>query len=496
MSTTAAGARPALEPVRAGVILVLLGVAATAALEPWIGLALSLVPAGIAALLWVLADPRARLAPGWLASAFIGAWLPPIATVAGFNIRAHQLFLGITVAVFLLRPAVIGQRPPWARQYALPMAALWAVALLWTTFNSPFLALGLGHVALLGLNLIHAWLLMLLIGDDTQVLRRCFRLLAWATIAALGWTVFVLTAAQAGVQVVRDLIFIDAVPLVGPTGVRSGEIARFVWGLPLASYFASLTLICAGLLRCRGWGSRPLFAIAAVAGAVGVVLEPARGPIVAFLGGVLTYGIGLLVQGRLVRLATTAGGALALIGAAYFAVAVIDSPRYPVRDAFMGRFVQLATVEQYTVGTASERMHVWRHMLEDIRSRPLAGAGFDAYRTYVSKDDQTSENFPLEVLHSTGVIGFGAFAAFQLLAVWRAVRVVLRHRLETSISHAVLSLLAAHAGLTLATATNPAGTGALYWMLYGLLVAAAEMGLRMRPRGGGNTRAAIQPVSP
>lgn len=110
MSTTAAGARPALEPVRAGVILVLLGVAATAALEPWIGLALSLVPAGIAALLWVLADPRARLAPGWLATAFIGAWLPPIATVAGFNIRAHQLFLGITVAVFLLRPAVIDRK--------------------------------------------------------------------------------------------------------------------------------------------------------------------------------------------------------------------------------------------------------------------------------------------------------------------------------------------------------------------------------------------------
>lgn len=471
-------AKPAAEPLHAGLVILVLGTVAIAALDPPTGLAVGLVPGGFAAVLWVLANPRARMAPAWLASAFLGTWLPPVATVAGFNLRAHQLFLGLTVAVLLLRPET-SRRPRWAWQYATPMLALWALALLWSVVNSPDLQLALGHVLLLGINILHAWLLLLLIGQDQRLLRRCLQLLAWATIAALGWTVFVMIAAQTGVRGFESMVFFDRVPLVGPTGVRDGDIARFIWGLPLGSFFGSLALICAGLLRSRQWGSRLLFGTAAVAGAVGIVLGLARGPIVAFLGGVAMYGFGvLLVRGRLVRLATTAAGAVALLLAAYVAVDVIDSPRFPVRDAFVGRFVQLATIEQYSVGTAGDRMHVWRLMLEDVRARPIVGSGFDTYRKYVSQEEQTSESFPLEILHATGVVGFAAFAMFQLLAVWRAVRVVLRHRLETPISHAVLTLLAAHTGLTLATATNPSGTGALYWLLFALLIAAAEMGHR------------------
>lgn len=477
MSRITCAARHATEPLRAGLFVLILGIAATATLEPRIGVALSLVPAGIAAVLWVLVDPAVRLAPAWLASAFVGAWLPPVATVAGFNLRAHQVFMGLVLAVLLLRPGV-ARYPTWAWQYAAPMLGLFATALIFTVNNSPDLGRALGHVLLLGMNLCHAWLLLLLIGEDQDLLRRCLQLVAWATIVALGWTVLVMMAAQAGVGAVQGMIFYDRLPLVGPAGIRTGDIARFIWGVVLGSYFGSLALICAGLLRSREWGSWLLFGTGGVAGTVGIVLGLARGPLVAFLGGVATYGLGLLVQGRLVRVATTAAGALGLLLAAYVAVDLIDSPRFPVRDAFVGRVVQLATPAQYSTGTAGERLRMWQLMLEDVRANPLVGSGFDTYRKYVPTNETVSESFPVEILHATGVIGFAAYAAFQLLAVWRAVRVILRHRLATPISHAVLTLLAAHTGLTLASATNPSGSGALYWLLFALLIAAAEIGLR------------------
>jgi hypothetical protein len=84
----------------------------------------------------------------------------------------------------------------------------------------------------------------------------------------------------------------------------------------------------------------------------------------------------------------------------------------------------------------------------------------------------------MEILHTTGLIGFAAYALLLGVAWVRAWSFSVTHSARTLAAGAVLPLLAGHFGLTVASATNPSAGGAIYWVLLALLVVATELAIR------------------
>ena len=73
----------------------------------------------------------------------------------------------------------------------------------------------------------------------------------------------------------------------------------------------------------------------------------------------------------------------------------------------LGRVIQAFTISSYKTGTVSARFEQWEPLIADIQRNPLIGQGALAYRKYrLQGHAAASENVPLEIFHSAGLIGF------------------------------------------------------------------------------------------
>ena len=148
--------------------------------------------------------------------------------------------------------------------------------------------------------------------------------------------------------------------------------------------------------------------------------------------------------------------------------------------AFAGRVAQLASPEKYSTGTVYGRTTMWTAMWVDIVRDPLAGSGQDAYLRYFPDEfGEGSHNFPLEVWHAAGLIGFGAYLIMHAVMLIQPTVLLLRYpRRLASEYWIVLGALSASIALVLASFTNLIYWNPAYWIVLGLAAASTTLAQR------------------
>src|SRR5262249_38030891 len=95
-----------------------------------------------------------------------------------------------------------------------------------------------------------------------------------------------------------------------------------------------------------------------------------------------------------------------------------------------------------------------------------------------------SHNFPLEVLHASGIVGFGAWVILHAVIAVGTFRQLRRAELTDSDRNALLGLTCAVIAIVSASFSNLIFWNPTYWMLLGVLLGAGEcMRIPLKARG-------------
>ena len=145
-------------------------------------------------------------------------------------------------------------------------------------------------------------------------------------------------------------------------------------------------------------------------------------------------------------------------------------------QAFMGRTLQLFQPEAYATGTVGVRLQLWSGMWNDVARNPFWGNGQDAYLKYhPNPNEEGSHNFPLEVLHAAGLVGFLGYGILHLLILTRGWRGAFCRSASEADRYLLLGLLGAAIALWLSSLTNLIFTTPIYWAVLGIVLAGTRL---------------------
>jgi O-antigen ligase len=359
---------------------------------------------------------------------------------------------------------------------------LWSACLFWTLLHlqgyaSPVLPLG--RVVLLGINLLHMATLYLLV-IYTRLLRQAVRSFL------LAMTGFNLVLLAAGAGAIRGLLSFErflvpeAAPVLVGGQVMGADVQRFMVGVVTGNLSAAALVLLAAvsLQRTNAPGVMWRWAAAAIA-VTGIVLGFSRQVAVGLTGGLVVVGLDLLRRGRLKRLGLFLLS-LPFVGGLFWLTAQLP-PTQSFFQALAGRAWLLADEGSYSTGTAGEKLRMWGAMLEDVSRNPLLGAGQDSYMVYYpSTAGGGSHNFPIEILHATGLSGFLPYAYLHAALLWTAWGVLRRARPPNEDRWLLLGLAGAFVVVVLSSLTNLIFWTQAYWLLAGLLAAGSRLTARAR----------------
>ena len=398
------------------------------------------------------------------------AWVPFSINIVGLNLRLSQLILPIVSMA-----AVAGlewQRVPLRFVTLGCAAALWWVTLLYWTANRMADSHAIGRVFLMGLNIAQAGSLALLVWRGRK-LTAAIRAFIFSVAVFNALLLAITLGISFGLHVPSSWVALEMDPTLIDGALVGRLVPRFVFGGVLAGCISAAAIVMALCLALENRTASPrMLRVQMVLCGIGVVLGFSRQALVSLVAGLFIAALGLIFGGR-VKLVLKATFWGALLSA--FAVAIMDvAPGGKILlQAFEGRAVLLFEKTSYSHGTVLERAITWNFMWNDITNSPWTGNGQDAYLKYMrTAEDAGSHNFPLEVMHSSGLVGFvGYLLLHGLIGIWSLLKVIsLRKRLEEQLD--VLGLLGAFVAVTLASFTNLIYWNPTYWAVLGLLIAA------------------------
>jgi O-antigen ligase len=199
-----------------------------------------------------------------------------------------------------------------------------------------------------------------------------------------------------------------------------------------------------------------------------------RQAVVSLLVGLLVVAPFLSGPGRYLRVLRLIGLACVLaVGAA--AVVSATSQGRQFWSAFAGRAMQLVDPEAYRGGTAGGRLAIWTGMLDDVARNPLVGQGQDSYLRHMDPGEEGAHNFPLEVLHATGIFGFLGYLVLHAVAPLLAVGAFVRGGLAEADTVPIAGVIGFYAAMVSATVTNIIYWNPTYWLAVALMVAAVRV---------------------
>lgn len=402
----------------------------------------------------------------------LSAWLPLSFTIAGLNLRLNQLCLPLVLYSYGARYL----KPPtaWAGFLAGCGLAYWFVLLV-STMTSPALSLSaVGHVVLVGLNLLHL-MAGYMIGCHLADLQKLMRQFIFS-VAALNIVLALVTVATTlGLPVPSSMLTEEAVPILVDGDVVGGTVLRFKFAGVLAGCFsaAAVCVALALLLKPRNRRDQYMLMVGIIPCGSGMILGFSRQAFLSLVAGLVIILGFLIFRGRALKIMKTS----AIVGASLLlvtgAVNVLPGGENYLQ-AFNGRVAQLFESQTYTTGTASTRSAMWTGMLEDIAANPWRGAGQDAYMKYFPDEGAGSHNGLLEALHAAGILGFVPWLAFHLALLVFPSWLLLRGNRDHPDTYLLLGLLASVTACMLAVLTNLMFWNATYWLLLGLLAGAAR----------------------
>jgi len=218
-----------------------------------------------------------------------------------------------------------------------------------------------------------------------------------------------------------------------------------------------------------------------VSGLIGMMIGFSRQAVLSLALGLLVVAPFLFGRGHVMRLVKFAGVSLVLTTVAL--VAILATP--PGRQfwyAFAGRTAQLFDPQAYRSGTAASRADIWTSMVTDIERNPFVGQGQDSYLRYMDPWEQGAHNFPVEVMHSTGLIGFLGYLVLQMLAPLVGFAILIVRPIADRGRLPLIATLAGYISIVAASITNIIYWNPTYWLWLGMMVAAVRIADRTPSR--------------
>lgn len=407
------------------------------------------------------------------ASLFLAIWTPPLANVAGLNLRIHQIVLPITI-LYLLWTHKKGTA--WLPRYTAPLFVAWLAFLFWTLYayathtltihpyQKPIVSIGRAFLIAVNFCAYGAAYLLVLRRRDV---RPAIDLLAVFGAAMAAFTAFLVVAITYGMRFPSEIIV-----FVWDWVVEDGKLAHEMMprlpGAPnMVTLLAGIAVIC---LTMAGGRSRWRYLLCGFACVFGAIVAISRGALFAFAGGMVVVFVTLVIRGAFRELGriAAAAGVIAVVVLAIFAV--LPNHGYPLSSTFKLRFGQLANPKKYEIGTVNDRLALWSHLSHDIRRNPFRGYGIDSYQKYTQGD--TTENFFLEVLHATGLWGFVPIIGVIAAVCLRAWRVSIG---ASPFALPILALLAGYLTMLAGALTNSLWGAGLFWAVFGVLAAGVDL---------------------
>jgi O-antigen ligase len=399
-------------------------------------------------------------------------WVPMSIQIGGLNLRVSQMFLPLVAVAILVveRPSRLSL---WSTLAVIGGLVWWLSLAAWTLVNGPEFGSPTGRVLLMALNLAQAaaaYVLVVRIRDIRPALS------AWLwSVSALNLLLLVVSVGQAaGFPVPPSWLQAEEAPLYVDGQVVAGTVQRFVFGGVLAGCVSAAAGVLAfALWFDPAWRSRRLLWVTSIIAMIGMLIGYSRQSILSLLVGLVVVCLFLLGGGRTVKLLR-----LTLTGAAFAVIAtgvVLATPTgRSYVQAFAGRAAQFVDPVSYSTGTVAERSIIWSGMWRDIVDNPIVGAGQDAYIQYMNVGEG-SHNFPLEVLHSTGLVGFAGYVLLHLVGPFVAVALLLGGRLREATRALLVAVLGLFAAVVSASLTNLIYWNPVYWLAVALLLAVTRV---------------------
>ena len=417
----------------------------------------------------------------WFTSVFIflicfTAWVPLSVNISGLNLRASQILLPLVfVRLWVHDPSVLFSRS--AFRLVSWWALLWGTFLFWTIVNIDSYGSALkpiAHVFLLGLNVLHMVTVYLLVIRTPRLYEVLTSLLLSVTVLN-GFLLTVTVGSALGFSVLQRFVAQVHEAALVEGNLTAGFVSRFTFsGINSGVVSAAAVIIGLCLLFDRKpERSRWLWVHICMAG-MGVVLGFSRQSFVSLVVGLIVVGLYLILRVQISQVLKTAVVALLVLAFVVWGVAQLPGGQSFVQ-AFAGRVFLLFQSESYSTGTIVTRTMMWSGMWQDITQNPFWGNGQDSYMKYVNPGEEGSHNFPLEVLHATGLSGFIPYTFFHINMLFLACQFFVRKRIQDTSIWMLLGLFGAYVVMWLASTTNLIFWNPAYWMAIGLLIASIQL---------------------
>lgn len=448
-------------------------------------------------LVWIFGEnPTSLLGAGLTLAVFPGAiWflksypesIPYLLIVAiylglfGIKIDVGQVNLRPNMLVALLGAAVIGPglilHPKPHRGSRLLACFLLANAIyLFSTLMHPgsaFFQKGLADCVLFLVNVLQFALVLWFLSIDRKAFQRTFQMFLYISTAYAAANILLFFLGELGIPVFTQFLDFYA----GETGdfVRVANL-----GTTEGTYLGFTVVALVGLLLVsqgrEGFTWKRLTVMLGL-NCFALLLTFARGPWLAVA--VTVAGLVVLLMLRLpfrklIRIISKLVFTSLLLAVAG-GIVLLNSVL--LRQMVLDRFEAFSALE---VGTVSDRVQLWENMWEDWKLAPWLGHGAHDYAKFRDDPTQISENFLLEFLHSTGLVGFSVLCFSIGTIIVRGIR---RFSSAEGLRQVPfgLPILAGFIAMCLSSLSNPGMTGGFFWVGMGLLVCAEEL---YRPDNG------------
>jgi len=404
------------------------------------------------------------------------AWIPLSVNIGGLNLRASQFMLPVVfVRLWMQRPFVTIRRSSLV--LLVSGGLLWGTLLFWTVANIDSyasVARPLGHVFLLGLNLLHTVAIYLLVIRTRRLYETLISFLSSVTVLN-GILLTIVVGSALGISALQGFIAQEAGEILLQGQLAGGLVPRFkfagvIAGCVSAAAFALALCLLLNRKRKRVWS---LWICVFMAGA-GVVIGFSRQGFVSLVAGLIVAGLYLTSHGQVSRVLKVALVLTLVATVGIWGVSQLPGGRGFVQ-AFLGRVSLLFQSTSYRTGTVGARTAMWSGMLADVARNPFRGNGQDAYLRYIAPGQEGSHNFPLEVLCATGLSGFIPYVLFHAAILVSARRAVSRREAGELSRWMLLGLVGAYVAVWLASVTNLIFWNPTYWLVIGLLVAGTRL---------------------
>jgi len=92
-------------------------------------------------------------------------------------------------------------------------------------------------------------------------------------------------------------------------------------------------------------------------------------------------------------------------------------------DLLVSYSEKMTKIVDYKTGTGATRLYLWKKVLQDVPSSWLLGHGTQGHLALFNNDETVGlANFPLDILHSSGILGFAVFIWIQIKILLLAIR--------------------------------------------------------------------------